>query len=266
MTRIASRLAQIVLTATLFISPAFANEADELWNNLRDQVFDDKPIAEDSGVVTLTAPYRAEDAALVPMTITLASDTAAKVRKVTLLIDQNPSPVAATYTFGPAAGTGQRILTSRYRVDSYTNVRAVAELDDGSLHMATKFVKASGGCSAPATKDPETALKGMGKVKIASKRKSNDVAAEAKVMIRHPNFSGMQVDYESGGFTPARFVQEMEVRRGDRLIIRMEGGISISENPHFRFTYDPGNNEVIEVSAEDTEGAKFSGTYHPTGS
>jgi len=34
----------------------------------------------------------------------------------------------------------------------------VIEPNDGKLHMATKFVNASGGCSAPASKAPEEAL------------------------------------------------------------------------------------------------------------
>ena len=45
-----------------------------------------------------------------------------------------------------------RSLSTRVRVDSYTNVHAVAELSDGQLYAAQRFVKAAGGCSAPAAK------------------------------------------------------------------------------------------------------------------
>jgi sulfur-oxidizing protein SoxY len=40
----------------------------------------------------------------------------------------------------------------------------------------------------------------------------------------------------------------------------MEGGISISENPNFRFTFVPGSEDVIEVTAKDSDGKVFSAT------
>ncbi len=40
-------------------------------------------------------------------------------------------------------------ISTRVRVNSYTDVHAVAELSDGKLYMIKIYVKASGGCSAP---------------------------------------------------------------------------------------------------------------------
>ena len=51
-------------------------------------------------------------------------------------------------------------------------------------------------------------------------------------------------------------MQELTVRQGDALILAMEGGISISEDPSFRFAYRP-NGEPIHVEAIDTEGEAF---------
>jgi sulfur-oxidizing protein SoxY len=83
---------------------------------------------------------------------------------------------------------------------------------------------------------------------------------EAQVMIRHPNFTGMQMDQLTREYTPAKFVQEMDVKRSGELIFKMEGGISISENPNFRFTFAPGSDDVIEVTAKDTDGRVFTAT------
>jgi sulfur-oxidizing protein SoxY len=83
---------------------------------------------------------------------------------------------------------------------------------------------------------------------------------EAQVMIRHPNFTGMQMDQLTRQYTPAKFVQELEVKRGGELVFRMEGGISISENPHFRFTFAPAGDDTIEVTAKDTDGRVFTAT------
>ena len=49
------------------------------------------------------------------------------------------------------------MISTRVRVDSYTNVHAVAELSDGTLHVTKTFVKASGDCSAPAAKNADEA-------------------------------------------------------------------------------------------------------------
>ena len=46
----------------------------------------------------------------------------------------------------------------------------------------------------------------------------------------------------------------------------MEGGISLSEDPNIRFTYAPGSDETLEVTAEDTDGRTFTGRNVPKGS
>lgn len=242
--------------------PALAS--DDAWQDIRRDVFDNRDVAEDDGTVTLEAPYRAEDAAIVPLTVHIPS-AAGEVKSLTLVVDKNPAPVAATFYFGEAAGKGDRMLSTRVRIDMYSNVRAVVETADGKLHMASKFVKASGGCSAAASKDADEALASIGKMQI---RTFDDPAAkdrspptqEAQVMIRHPNFTGMQMDQVTRQYTPMRIVSEMDVKRDGTRIFKMEGGISISENPNFRFSFVPSAENVIEVTAKDTEGQVFTAT------
>jgi sulfur-oxidizing protein SoxY len=47
------------------------------------------------------------------------------------------------------------------------------------------------------------------------------------------------------------------VKRGGDLVFRMDGGISISENPNLRFTFAAADDETLEVTAKDTEGSVF---------
>jgi len=249
-----------VAVATL---PARAD--DDPWPDIQRDVFDSRQIIEEDGTITLEAPYRAEDAAVVPLTMRMPERIAEDVKSLTLVIDKNPAPVAATFEFGDAAGRGERVISTRVRIDMYSNVRAVIETNDGKLHMATKYVKASGGCSAPASKDAEEALANLGKMRINRFNPPVLVEAspdtrEAQVMIRHPNFSGMQMDQLTREYTPAKFVRELEVKRGGALVFRMEGGISISENPNFRFTFSAANDETLHVTGEDTDGSVFTAT------
>lgn len=239
---------------------------EDIWPDLKSAVFGATDIADEDGVISLDAPVRAEDAALVPITIRMPAATAAKVKKVTIVVDKNPAPVAATFSFGAGAGEGERMLSTRIRVNRYTFVRAVAETEDGKLHMAVKFVKAAGGCSAPFGKDYETALEGLGTTKVKSVPATIAGTHEAQVMIRHPSFTGMQIDPMTRVTPPARFVEDLEVKSGGQTVFRMDGGITISEDPNFRFTYTPTGNGQIEVSGRDTAGVEFNGKATTDGS
>lgn len=127
--------------------------------------------------------------------------------------------------------------------------------------MSAKFVSGAGRCSATPSKDIEAALAGLGKIDIKAKTEParGDAFREAQVMIRHPNFTGLQLDPDTRGYVPARFINTLEVKSAGQVLFRMEGGISISENPNIRVSYGGSSaDEVIEVNAKDTDGASFS--------
>lgn len=248
----------LLLGMSLAISPA-ARADDDLWPGIRKELFGDRQIAEEDGSVQLEAPYRAEDAAIVPLAITIPASIAPKVTTLTLVIDKNPAPVVASFRFGDAAGLGERRISTRVRIDMYSDVRAIIETGDGRLHMATKFVKASGGCSAPALKDLDSAFANVGKMKLRNFKpdESSSLVREAQLMVRHPNYSGMQMNQATGLYIPARYVDHITVRKGDALIFEMEGGISLSEDPNIRFTYAATAAGPLSVTARDTDGNTF---------
>ena len=264
--------AATLILATVFSVPAFCAEEIDPWPGIRKDVFEARQI-EESQALVLDAPYRAEDAGVVPISIKIPAEIAASVKKLTLIIDKNPMPVVAAFTFGAAAGAGERVISTRVRFDNYSNLRAIAETNDGRLLMVSRFVKAAGGCAAPALKDADQALASIGKMQIkmldADQSAGASVAMrEAQLMIRHPNYSGMQMNQLTGFFIPAKFVQKIEVMRGDEMVFTMEGGISISEDPNIRFTYGtgPAGGDRIEVTATDTDGKVFKGRAEPKNS
>jgi len=258
----------IVALASLMLGlPALAHAADDdLWPGIRKDLFEARTIVEDDGTLALEAPYRADDAALVPITVRIPAAVAPSVRSLILIVEKNPMPMVAKFTYGSAAGGGERMISTRVRIDMYSNVRAVIETDDGKLHMATKFVKAAGGCSAPALKDADEALAQLGKIRLKGIPAQSSASREAQVMIRHPNYSGMQMNQLTGLYIPAKYVSEMEIKRGGELVFRMEGGISLSEDPNIRFTYAGAANEPLDVRATDTDGKEFTARYEPAGS
>ncbi|MGI6851236.1 quinoprotein dehydrogenase-associated SoxYZ-like carrier [Mesorhizobium sp. 1B3] len=232
--------------------------SDKLWDSMKSDVFGERPILIDTGLVRIEAPKRAQDAALVPVDIFIDPAKAPEgVKSVTMIIDANPAPVAATFQLGKEAGVTH--LSTRVRVNDYSYLRAIAETEGGELHMARTFVKASGGCSAPAVKNQAEARASMGKMKLRQfpAAETMSKAQELQLMIRHPNNSGLQRDPLTQYFIPAHFVQKLSISQDDRLILSMEGGISISEDPNFRFDFAAHGGGDIRVEATDTDGKVF---------
>lgn len=251
------------LVAARFAAPARAAESEATWTAIRPDIFGDRAIEDATALVSLDAPARAEDAALVPVDIHITVPPAdqRRVTAVTLVIDENPSPVVATFRLG--AGRRDFTLSTRVRVNAYSFVRAIAETSDGTLHMTRVFVKASGGCSSPAVKDPAEAKANLGKMRFRTYAGTG--RDEAQVQIRHPNNSGLQMDQVTRLYTPAWFIQTLSVRQGDETLFDMEGGISLSEDPTFRFTYRA-DGRPVTVAARDTEGNSFTQQFAADGS
>jgi len=242
-----------------------AEAAADPWPGLVQDVFKGRPLEDGNGVLALDVPNRAEDAAIVPLTVraTLPAGDARRVKAITVVIDQNPAPVAATFELGPHAGTSS--ISTRVRIDSYTNVHAVAELSDGKLYAVAAYVKASGGCSAPALKNADEAKASLGQMKFRQFVNSGEAPAgrmrEAQIMLRHPNNSGLQMDQVTRLYVPAFFVRELRIWQGDDLVLFMDGGISISEDPNIRFNYIPNGAKTFRAEAIDTEKQVFTGSW-----
>lgn len=274
--RLALALILVFAFAPFTAGPTRAQAADEgrdtatrpsqTWDEIREDVVGPAEIADGAGLFTLDAPFRAEDAALVPVRIVQEPGTP-RITRLTLVVDENPSPVVAVFTFGEAIGPLD--LETRVRVNAYSNIRAIAETEDGTLHMTGRYVRAAGGCSAPASKDAAAALAALGQMKArwySAEPAASGTRREAQVMLRHPNYSGLQRNQVTHLFVPARFIDVLEVSQGEEMLFRMEGGISISEDPTFRFHYtDAGTDESLSVRAHDTDGQTFEGSF-PLGS
>lgn len=244
---------------TAVADPATQAAADEVWNKVRAGLFAGRKIVESAAdVITLDAPARAEDAATVPIGIRTQppADKGVWIQKVYLIIDRNPSPLGAVFTF--MADSGRADIETRVRIEEYTTVRAIAETSDGRLYMTSKFVKASGGCSAPAGKDQEAALARLGRMKFRVDAPVNyDRPALAQLMISHPNNSGLAMDQVTRLYVPARFVRRIDVSYAGRPIMTAEVDFTISENPNFRFYFVPRGAGELKAEIVDSSEAKF---------
>ena len=256
----------ILMVGFCFAAPAAAiaqtaasatdQPSEATWDNIKGDIFKDRPILDGAGLVILDAPRRAENAALVPigMRVNLAADDERTLRALTLVIDENPAPVAGTFTIGPHSGVTS--ISARVRVDTYTYVRLIAELSDGKLYAVKAFVKASGGCSAPTASNSES-TKMLGEMKFRAFPASEGGMPEAQIMMRHPQNSGLQMDQLTRLYIPPFFIENLKIWQGDDLMVAMDGGIAISEDPNIRFNYKPNGAPNFRAEAVDTSKHQF---------
>lgn len=232
------------------------------WKAIAGQIFGDRQIEPTETLIKLDAPIRAEDAALVPITLTMPERE--RLKSVYLVVDDNPAPLAARIDFGPAAGPGS--LQLRVRIDGYTNVHAVAETTDAKLFETVAFVKASGGCSAAVGATDEEAMNGMGEMRMkfaGGVEASPSRAMQATLMIRHPNFNGMQMNQVTRNYTPPRYIDKLSVSYGDSKVFDLEADISLSTNPVITFSFVPRGSGPLKVAASDTENGHWEQNFDP---
>jgi sulfur-oxidizing protein SoxY len=243
-----SLLLLLVLGGAARAEPSEAERAVR-WSDLRHAIFGDRVVEDAGDLVAIDAPARAEDAAIVPVSIRVAETLGPEIRGLYLVIDDNPSPLAAHFVLGPLADTKE--ITTRVRIEDYTYLHAVAETKDGRLYATAQFIKAAGGCSAPAGKDQALALERLGKMKLTlAERLKPDAPINAKLLISHPNNSGLQMDQVSRNYIPADFMQTLEVTYNGQSVFRLESDIAISEDPSFSFSFRPSDPAPGVIKAE----------------
>jgi sulfur-oxidizing protein SoxY len=99
------------------------------------------------GKVSIKAPEIAENGNAVPVTVGVDSDMTEQsyVKALHIAADGNPNPGVASYGFTPLAGKVEVQL--RVRLAQTQKLVAVAEMNDGSLFVASREVKVTiGGC------------------------------------------------------------------------------------------------------------------------
>jgi sulfur-oxidizing protein SoxY len=235
-----------------------ATESDNRWFQIKSSLIGDHHIKDGQGILSLDTPKRAMDAAIVPITIESKFTQSAEryIKKLYIVIDNNPSPVAAVFSF--PGNHDWKSLSTRVRINAYTELRAIAEISDGNLYMVNNYVKASGGCSAPSLKDPAAAAAQLGRIKFRLPESfSPGDMMPTQLMIKHPNNSGLQFDQISRHYIPADYIRTIQVTYNGDEVFTVDTDISISEDPSIRFGFSPEESGVLEVHVKDSKGRTF---------
>jgi len=241
-------------------------QSDKVWEeNLRPGLFQERKIIEGAAqdVLELKAPYAAEDATVVPISIrTKVPQTAERfIAKIHVYVDKNPMPLVGLFEFTPHSGRAD--LAMRIRVDSFSYVRVIAEMNTGELYMTKSFVRAKGACSAPPPSSMEDSKRLLGKMKMNII--GDLVFGEPNLMqlkVRHPNLTGMApLRIGSRVLPPAHFVNKLVVDYNGQMIMKATLTFSVSMDPAFRFFFVPEKEGVMTVRGTDTKKNEFSSTH-----
>ena len=228
------------------------------WERLAAKLFPGKRLQAGSGIVTLTAPLRAAYGASVPVKVVskLAQTPSLYVRRVHIVVDKNPSPIAAVLDL--TTEMGQADFETRLRVDEYSHVRVVSELSNGELHTDSRYVKTSGGCSAPPNRD-SLHLIGKTMFKLPTGVALN-APTTADVTVIHPNDTGFELNNVTVMFIPPHFVRSIKVAFAGKKIFDADLDFSLSENPTLRFNFVPHGPGELRAEVTDSKDAQFVGT------
>lgn len=256
----------LALAASLPVAALEQSPVDVWATMLKPHYFADAQLVEGRSVIDMKTPYRAEDAAFTPVSITAAfPQTEARfIETIYVFVEKNPQPLVGVFHLTQAMGRAD--LAMRVRVDQYTNIRAVAVLNNGEHHLVTNFVKAQGGCSAPAASDFDKAMARIGSMKfraVADEQRADLMIGQ--FMLSHPNVTGMQKDQKTQLIRPEHYVKTIRIYEGDTLLMTAETGFSVSEDPSFRFFFKPNGAGQLRAEVVDSKGLSWSETFELPG-
>ncbi len=137
-------------------------------------------------------------------------------------------------------------------------MRVVSELSNGELHTDSRYVKTSGGCTAPPNREAPHLI-GKTMLKLAGElRMDQPVAADVTVL--HPNDTGFELNQQTVMYIPPHFVRSIRVSYAGRKVFDAELDFSVSENPTLRFNFVPHGKGELRADVTDTKDAQFAGT------
>lgn len=135
----------------LMSSPVLAQgggiQPEEELPQTLERLFGKRPLKEAGDMMEFKIPMIAENGSVVPARVEIkqAMTKDKYVKAIYLIVDKNRRPMTAKYTF--TADAGGALIGTNLRMGGTSNVRAVAEMNDGSLFQVSQEVRVTvGGC------------------------------------------------------------------------------------------------------------------------
>ena len=238
-------------------SSVMAEPNPKLWPVMKEAFFEKRPMTEVT-FMKIEAPRRAESGAQVPVTYTIdnAAANGVKIVKLYSFVDANPIPLTATYHLTDALGNFQLATRIRFETDAF--VRLVGEDASGKLYLASREIRAAGGCGGTVENDEAATRAAAGRIKMNVQAPAKfGTPTPATFNIKHVMRTGLQRDLVSQGFVPAFYINKTEFKYNGKSVMTVDVGVGTSEDPYFKFNFVPTEPGKLEVLATDSEGKSF---------
>ncbi|MES2546397.1 MAG: quinoprotein dehydrogenase-associated SoxYZ-like carrier [Pseudomonadota bacterium] len=253
-------LVQAMLATGLLLSASsnlMAEPNPTLWPVMKEAFFEKRAMTEVT-FMKIDAPRRAESGAQVPVTYSIdnAAANGVKIVKLYAFVDANPIPLTATYYLTEALGDFN--LSTRIRFETDAFVRLVGETADGKLYLASREIRAAGGCGGTVENDEAATRAAAGRIKMNVEPPAKfGAATPATFNIKHVMRTGLQRDLVSQGFVPAFYINKTEFKYNGKPVMTVDVGVGTAEDPYFKFNFIPAEPGKLEVVATDNEGKSF---------
>ena len=255
-----SLMARFILVAgmlLLSLGNAVAEPNPKLWAAVQEAFFAKRDI-QPADFMKIEAPRRAESGAQVPVTY-IIDNAAAKgvvIKKLYAFVDANPIPLTATYHLTDTLGSFQLATRIRFETDAF--VRLVGETADGKLYLASREIRAAGGCGGTVDGDESAIRASAGKIKFKVEDPVKMGSAVSTIFnIKHPMRTGLQRDLVSQGYVPAFYINKAVFNYNAKPVLVVDIGVGTSEDPYMKFNFTPDVPGQMEVIATDNEGKTF---------
>lgn len=236
---------------------AFAESDPKLWPVMKEAFFPKRDIQEAS-FIKIDAPKRAESGAQVPVTFSIdnAAANGVVIKHLHVFVDGNPIPLTATYHLTDALGNFQVATRVRFQTDAF--IRVVGETADGKLYLASREVRAAGGCGGTVENDEKALRAAAGKIKLSVESPTKFGSSNPTTFnIKHTMRTGLQRDLVFEGIIPAFYINKIDFSYNGKPVLGIDVGVGTAEDPYFKFNFIPDAPGVLEVRATDNEGKAF---------
>ncbi len=217
-----------------------------MWQAHARTLFGDDPVRFDPRVRVLY-PEIAENQRSFPVAIDARG--IADVKRIVLLVDLNPIPIAIDYR--PVAAAPY--VATRIKLDQRTPVRGAVQLRSGAWLVSGGWVDAAGGgCSTP----PVSRVKGDWAQHLGEIRGEawpvGETQSRLRVSFRHPMDTGLVDNIATYHLETLRVANAAGRTLGD-----MEIWAAVAEDPALTLMLDAAAGESLTVDARDTNGRDY---------
>lgn len=184
--------------------------------------------------------------------------------RITIVVDNNPTPLAAIYKLMPATGN---TISARLKMRITSKVRVVVHAN-GKTYMTTRNVKVTdGGCGTPnySTQGETTTASGLGQAKIRSRRVDDQWTIMG--VFEHPMETGLRkidqqgtmvtaVDKRTGKPVTPHYIREVTATINGKPVLTALWGPSIASDPQIAFNVRGKIGDQVAIAAMDNVGLK----------